>query len=303
MVNKLKAKIWIKAFRLRTLPLALSSVALGCFIAYDDGGLNWKISLLAVLTTLFLQILSNLANDYGDSMHGVDSINRVGPLRSVQSGLIKPAEMKRMVMVFIFMSLVSGLWLIYEGTKDIPVFYVLIFVFAGLAAIIAAVKYTIGKKPYGYQGFGDLFVFLFFGLAGVIGTYFLNTNSFKWELLLPATAIGFLSAGVLNLNNMRDRVNDQLSGKNTLVVILGIEKAKWYHFSLILGSVIAGLAYMLLNYHSPFQMLFLLTLPLLWINVVVVFNNKAPEKLDPYLKKLALASLIFTITFGVGLII
>ncbi|MFU8843008.1 MAG: 1,4-dihydroxy-2-naphthoate polyprenyltransferase [Bacteroidales bacterium] len=303
MMSRLKARAWIKSFRLRTLPLALSSVALGCFIAYYDGGFNWKVSILTVMTTLCLQILSNLANDYGDSKHGVDSEKRVGPLRSVQSGLIKPFEMKRMVLIFVMLSLGSGLWLIYEGTKGIPLVYVFIFLLAGVGAIIAAVKYTIGKNPYGYKGFGDLFVFLFFGLAGVVGTYFLNTHSFKWELLLPAAAIGFLSAGVLNLNNMRDRVNDQLSGKNTLVVILGIQKARWYHFSLILGSVIAGLAYMILNYHSPFQMLFLLTIPLLWINVVVVFNNQAPEELDPYLRKLALASLLFTITFGVGLIV
>ena len=303
MTKNLKTKVWIRSFRLRTLPLALSSVALGCFIAYYDGGFNLKVSILAVLTTLFLQILSNLANDYGDSKNGVDSENRIGPLRSVQSGLIKPLEMKRMVLVFVLLSLVSGLWLIYEGTKGIPLVYISVFLLAGIAAITAAVKYTIGSKPYGYRGFGDLFVFLFFGLAGVVGTYFLNTHNFRWELLLPAAAIGFLSAGVLNLNNMRDRVNDQMAGKNTLVVIFGIQKAKWYHFSLILGSVIAGATYMILNYHSPFQMLFLLTIPLLWINVVVVFNNQAPEELDPYLKKLALASLLFTITFGVGLII
>jgi 1,4-dihydroxy-2-naphthoate octaprenyltransferase len=277
-------------------------VALGCFVAYNDGGFSWQVSLLAVLTTLFLQILSNLANDYGDSKHGVDSKNRVGPERAVQSGKIHPKAMKRMVILFMFLSLISGLWLIYEGTKGIPFLYVFVFLFLGLGSIAAAVKYTIGKSPYGYSGYGDLFVFLFFGLTGVIGTYFLNTQKFNWEVLLPATAIGFLSAGVLNLNNMRDRVNDKQAGKNTLVVIMGIEKARWYHFSLLAGSVIAGISYMIINYHSPFQMLFLLTLPLLWINVVVVFKNKIPEELDPYLKKLAIASLLFSLSFGIGLL-
>lgn len=211
--------------------------------------------------------------------------------------------MKKVVIIFILLSLISGLWLVYEGTRGIPFLIVLSFLVLGFGAIAAAVKYTIGENPYGYSGFGDLFVFIFFGLTGVIGTYFLNTHQFKWELLLPASAMGFLSAGVLNLNNMRDRVSDEISGKNTLVVKMGFERARWYHFFLLLGSVITGLVYMLLNYHSPFQMLFLLTLPMLWINVAVVFNNQVPEELDPYLRKLALASLVFTITFGIGLII
>jgi len=296
-------KPWIHAFRLRTLPLALSSVALGCFIAYYDGAINWTVSILAAATTLFLQILSNLANDYGDSKHGVDNTERVGPVRAVQSGDVTPKAMKKVVIIFILLSLISGLWLVYEGTRGIPFLIVLSFLVLGFGAIAAAVKYTIGENPYGYSGFGDLFVFIFFGLTGVIGTYFLNTHQFKWELLLPASAMGFLSAGVLNLNNMRDRVSDEISGKNTLVVKMGFERARWYHFFLLLGSVITGLVYMLLNYHSPFQMLFLLTLPMLWINVAVVFNNQVPEELDPYLRKLALASLVFTITFGIGLII
>jgi 1,4-dihydroxy-2-naphthoate octaprenyltransferase len=295
-------KPWIKAFRLRTLPLALSSVALGCFVANYDGSLNWKVSILAVLTTLFLQILSNLANDYGDSKHGTDNLERVGPLRAVQSGVIAPKEMKKVVIFFMALSLVSGLWLIYEGTRGIPIINVVLFIVLGLGAIAAAVKYTIGDHPYGYSGFGDLFVFVFFGLTGVIGTYYLNTHKLNWEILLPASAMGFLSAGVLNLNNMRDRVNDKVSGKNTLVVKIGIQKARWYHFSLLAGSVIAGLTYMLINYHSPFQMLFLITIPLLWINVVGVFKNKVPEDLDPFLKRLAITSLLFSLAFGIGLL-
>ncbi len=298
----MKIKIWIKAFRLRTLPLALSSVALGCFVANYDGALNWRVCVLAAATTLFLQILSNLANDYGDSKHGTDNLDRVGPLRAVQSGIIAPKEMKQVVILFMTLSFISGLWLIYEGTKGIPVINVVLFLALGLGAIAAAVKYTIGDHPYGYSGFGDLFVFIFFGLTGVIGTYYLNTHKLNWEILLPASAMGFLSAGVLNLNNMRDRVNDEISGKHTLVVKMGMQKAKWYHFFLLLGSVLSGLTYMIINYHSPFQLLFLITLPMLWINVAVVFKNTVPQELDPYLKKLALASLLFSFAFGIGLL-
>lgn len=293
---------WIQAFRLRTLPLALSSVALGSFVAFYDGGFNLKVAILAGITTLFLQILSNLANDYGDSKHGVDSENRVGPLRAVQSGKIAPKSMKRMVIFFIALSLITGIWLIYEGTKGIPPVYVIIFLALGFGAVAAAVKYTIGENPYGYSGFGDIFVFIFFGLTGVMGTYFLHTHTLKWEPLLPASAMGFLATGVLNLNNMRDRVNDESSGKNTLVVRMGIERARWYHLFLLSGSVMAGLAYMIINYHTPFQMLFLLTIPMLWLNVVGVFKNTIPGELDPYLRKLAIASLLFSISFGIGLL-
>jgi 1,4-dihydroxy-2-naphthoate octaprenyltransferase len=295
-------KPWIQAFRLRTLPLSLSSIVLGCFLAHYDGRFNWKVCILAILTTLFLQILSNLANDYGDSKHGVDNSHRKGPQRTVQSGAITPKKMKRVVILFMILSFISGVWLIYEGTKGIPVFTILIFLIVGIGAIAAAVKYTIGDHPYGYSGFGDLFVFLFFGITGVVGTYYLNTHSFNWQILLPASAAGFLSTAVLNLNNMRDRDNDRKTGKHTLVVKMGIEKARWYHFFLLLGSVITGLVYMLLNYHSPFQMLFLLTIPLLWINVAVVFKNTIPEDLDPYLKKLAITSLLFSLAFGIGLL-
>ncbi len=295
-------KPWIQAFRLRTLPLTLSSIVLGCFLARFDGAYSSKICILAILTTLFLQILSNLANDYGDSKHGVDNSNRKGPERAVQSGIITPKKMKRVVILFMILSFVSGVWLIYEGTKGLPVINLFVFLVIGLGAIAAAVKYTIGEHPYGYAGFGDLFVFLFFGITGVVGTYYLNTHSFNPEILLPASAAGFLSTAVLNLNNMRDRENDKNSGKRTLVVKIGIEKAKWYHFFLLSGSVITGLAYMILNYHSPFQMLFLLTIPMLWINAAVVFKNTIPEELDPYLKKLALTSLLFSLAFGIGLL-
>jgi 1,4-dihydroxy-2-naphthoate octaprenyltransferase len=211
--------------------------------------------------------------------------------------------MKGVVILFMILSFISGVWLIYEGTKGLNILNVVIFLLLGMGAIAAAVKYTIGEHPYGYAGFGDLFVFLFFGITGVAGTYYLNTHSFNWQILLPASAAGLLSTAVLNLNNMRDRENDKNSGKFTLVVRMGIKKARWYHLFLLFGSVVTGLAYMLLNYHSPFQMLFLLTVPLLWINAAVVFKNTIPEELDPYLKKLAITSLLFSITFGIGLLL
>lgn len=300
MSNKLK--YWISAFRLRTLPLALSTVSLGTFLAYFDGARNWPVFILALLTTLFLQVLSNLANDYGDSSHGVDNENRVGPKRAVQSGSISAGKMKSAIITFTFLSLLTGIPLVFTGLKEAGIAGKLFFFALGLLAIISAIKYTVGRKPYGYYGYGDLFVFVFFGLAGVMGTHFLITNSIAPEILLPAAAVGFLSVAVLNLNNMRDRENDARSGKNTLVVRLGIKAARIYHLSLISASVICGLIYMIINYHSPFQMVFLVTVPFFWMNVYGVFHHSIPAELDPYLKRLALTTFAFSIIFGISLV-
>ena len=217
-------KNWLVAFRLRTLPLALSSIILGSMLAYADGIFSWPVAILAVTTTLFLQILSNLANDYGDSVSGVDNEHRVGPSRSVQGGAITASQMRRAVFLFAFLSLASGIGLIIVGTRGLQLESTLIYLVLGLGAIAAAIKYTVGKNPYGYQGLGDLFVFIFFGLVGVCGTYYLHTHQLPWDILLPAASVGLLSVAVLNLNNLRDRESDAASGKRTLVVKLGSEK-------------------------------------------------------------------------------
>lgn len=297
-----KITYWISAFRLRTLPLALSTVSLGAFLAYFDGAMNLTVFILALLTTLFLQVLSNLANDYGDSSHGVDNERRVGPKRTVQSGKISAGQMKRAIVIVTLFALATGIPLVFKGLQGNGLLAKSFFFILGLAAIVSAIKYTVGKKPYGYYGFGDLFVFVFFGLVGVMGTYFLITNHFNPQVLLPASAVGFLSMAVLNLNNMRDRENDALSGKNTLVVRMGIRTARIYHLVLISGSIVCGLVYMILNYRSPFQMFFLVTVPFFWMNVYGVFHHTIPAELDPYLKRLALTTFAFSIIFGLSLV-
>ena len=296
-------KAWISAFRLRTLPLAVSSIALGCFLAAFDGKFNGWVCTLAIATTVFLQILSNLANDYGDAMKGADDEGRIGPARAVSSGAISPKAMRMGIGIFVVLSLLSGCSLIWIGTEGLDRTYVIGFFVLGVAAIGAAIKYTVGKGAYGYMGLGDLFVFLFFGLTGVLGTYFLHTHTFRPELLLPASTLGLLSAGVLNLNNMRDRENDAKTGKRTLVVFLGGQRAKLYHLFLIGAAFGCGVLFTLLRFESPWQWIFLVTLPLLIINVRTVLINQQPRDLDPHLKKLALTTLLFALTFGLGLII
>ena len=296
-------KTWLGAFRLRTLPLSFSVIFMGTFIAAAEHHFNGWIFGLALLTTLFLQILSNLANDYGDTQNGADGDDRVGPARAVQSGAITMPAMKKAIAITGTLALVTGLALIYIALKDLNPYYLGGFFLLGIACIIAAIKYTAGSNPYGYKGWGDFFVLFFFGWVGVMGTYFLYTDQFDPVLLLPATAMGLLSTGVLNVNNMRDHIPDQKAGKITVVVRLGFMSAKIYHIALIGLAFVCAIAYMAINYHSPWQWLFLVTLPLFVRHITVVLQTQEAQLLDPQLKVLALSTLVFCLTFGGGLLL
>ena len=192
-------KSWVSAARLRTLPLSISGIIVGSAIAIQEGFFNIVIFSLALGTTLGLQILSNFANDYGDGIKGTDNDERVGPARAIQSGLITHKEMKQGIVVTAFATLLLAILLIYSSFGKENAGYALLFFILGLAAIAAAIKYTVGNNAYGYRGLGDVFVFVFFGIVAVFGSYFLYSLKFSWEVLLPAFAIGFLSSAVLNL--------------------------------------------------------------------------------------------------------
>ena len=295
-----KTKAWIHAFRLRTLPLALSSIILGSLLAASHDSFNTRILIFAILTTLFLQILSNLANDLGDSISGADNENRVGPERAVQSGIISKSEMKSMLYIFIILSLISGSLLIYDAAQLISLQEAIVIFVIGILAILAAINYTVGKNPYGYMGFGDLFVFIFFGLVGVMGSYFLHTGNLQWDLLFPASSIGLLSTGVLNLNNMRDIENDAKTGKRTLVVKIGSKAAKNYHLIVLSLAMLFAIAYSVFNFNTAYQFIYLLSFPLILRNIYIVNINQNPRDLDPELKKLALSCFFFSLTFGIG---
>lgn len=296
-------KSWIKAARLRTLPLAMSGILMGAALSFLDGGFNSTVTILAIVTALFIQIFSNFANDYGDSQKGTDNQHRVGPKRTVQSGEISPQQMKAGMIVLIVLSLVFGIWLVAEGTKGLDMTTFLLFLAFGIVALIAAYRYTAGSNPYGYAGFGDVAVFLFFGLLPVVGTYFLNTHQINFELFLPAFSIGLFSTGVLNLNNMRDIENDRNSGKNTMVVRMGSTKAKIYHSLLIAIGMLASVVFVLIQGKSASLWLFLLAFPLFIRDLVQINRITEPRSFDPFLKKLSLATLLFTVLFGVGIIL
>jgi len=303
MTELTKKQAWIHAMRFRTLPLAVASIILGSFLAASHDVFNWAISLLCVLTAVFLQILSNLANDYGDSVHGADLVPREGPQRAVQSGVITAAEMKRAMGLLAILSAVSGLLLVFISFDQAQLPMVFLFILLGGGAIAAAVLYTAGSNPYGYVGLGDLFVLIFFGWVGTMGTYFLQAQSLNWMIFLPATAVGLLSVGVLNVNNIRDIKSDSLAGKHSIPVRLGAKKARQYHWFLLITAVLFATAYVLLNFNSGWQFLYVLALPLLWKNGTAVSRTDDPIKLNPMLKQLSLSTLVFVITFGIGQLI
>lgn len=274
---------------------------MGSFLAAAHGQFRWSIFALCALTTIFLQILSNLANDYGDSIHGADSAERTGPQRAVQSGSITPKAMFRAMILFALLSLISGLGLLYTAFDSWVVF--LVFFAVGVLAIIAAITYTAGKRPYGYAGLGDISVLIFFGWVGVIGTYLLHTQVWDSLVLLPATSCGLFAVAVLNLNNIRDIESDKLAGKRSIPVRIGREKAVRYHWMLLLAGILCAAIYVFLRFESLWQCLFLLSLPLLWINGRAVQAKTQAAELDPFLKQMALSTLLFVLTFGIGQLI
>jgi len=291
---------WIEAMRPRTLPLALASIILGGFLAAAADAFDWVVVILAGLTAVFLQILSNLANDYGDSIHGADHVERLGPKRAVQSGQVAAAAMKRAVILFALLSVSSGLALIWLALGTAVLWLFLGFGLLGGAAIWAAINYTAGSNPYGYAGFGDLFVLIFFGWAGVLGTAFLQTQQFDWLLLLPATSCGMLAVAVLNVNNIRDIESDAKAGKSSIPVRLGPERARIYHWILLGTAVFTAALYVILKANGIGSWLFVLTLPLIWKNGTAVARTYDPLLLNPLLKKTSLMTLAFVIVFGIG---
>lgn len=292
--------VWLAAARPRTLTLALATIALGGFLAAADGQFRPLIFLLTLLTAVLLQILSNLANDYGDSHHGADSATRAGPRRAVQSGAISAETMRRAMVVTAGLALVTGLalvWLAF-GAGALPL--LALFLALGAAAVWAALAYTTGERPYGYAGLGDLFVLVFFGWVGVAGTYVVLAGSLATAVLLPATAAGLFAVAVLNVNNIRDIDSDRAAGKRSIPVRLGPHRARLYHAALIIGGLLASTLYVLLNGATAWQWLYLLAAPLLLNHLRQVWPATTAAELDPLLKQMSVAALAFAVLFGLG---
>lgn len=292
-------KNWIQAARLRTLPLSISGIIVGSAYAYYQGFSDWRIVVLALLTTLGLQILSNYANDYGDGIKGTD-VNRIGEKRLVAAGVVSASQMKKAVIITASITFILAVTLIYIAFGKENFALSLIFILLGIGSIGSAIKYTVGSNAYGYSGFGDLFVFIFFGLVSVIGSNFLFTHFIDWTLFFPAIAIGLLSVAVLNLNNMRDIENDRIAGKNTLVVKMGLEKAKKYHYTLI---SIALVLFIFFSGMIAIKMyIYLPIILVLAMHLKTVKKSKKYEDFDPELKKVALSTFALSLLFCLALV-
>ena len=293
-----KLKTWFKAARPRTVLLSLSGVTMGGFLSIPTGAFRPVVWLFCVLTAMALQILSNLANDYGDFKKGVDNDRRTGPQRSLQSGALSEGQMRYGIALAAMVTFVLGALLIFVFARltwsELAVFAIL-----GVVAVLAAMLYTLGKHPYGYRGLGDLFCFLFFGWVAVAGTFYLATKNIDFTILLPATAMGCCSNAVLNINNMRDYENDKASGKNSLVVKLGLMKAFVYHIILVVLPFLCLTVFLVLKQKPWYSQAFWLLLPLFLIDLRTIRKSLMTGVPDPLLPKQVLHTFLLTLTFGV----
>lgn len=260
--------------------------AIAAYYGYTDA----LTTTLAILTTIGFQVTSNFANDYGDGVKGTDNADRIGPARALQSGALSRSTLKRGIVVSILVNLLLVLLLLRHAFKDSPFWLLLLFLALGIASIWAAISYTVGASAYGYRGLGDLFVFLFFGLLSVLGSFFLYTKFLNAMVFLPAVTIGLLSTAVLNLNNMRDLAGDTKAGKFTLAVRLGARLARNYHFLLIIFAFLTMLVFLLLTQPAWPAWLGLLAFLPLFRHLLLVASISDPAKYDPELKKVALST-------------
>ncbi|HLV15460.1 MAG TPA: 1,4-dihydroxy-2-naphthoate octaprenyltransferase [Xanthomarina sp.] len=296
----IKIKTWLSAFRLRTLPLSVSGIIVAASLAAYNGVFDWMVFVFALLTTLSLQILSNLANDYGDGIKGTDNHERVGPKRAIQSGEITPEKMFSAIKINILITIGLALLLILSAFGAKHFLLGIMFFGIGLLSIYAAVKYTVGSNAYGYKGLGDLFVFVFFGLVSVIGGYVLFSKQIDHIVFLPACTIGLLSVAVLNLNNLRDVISDRNANKNTLIVKMGFENGKIYHYILVGTAIVLSALFGILYYTSIFNLIFVLAYIPLIKHLIMVKKNTVPKLLDPELKKLALSTFVLSVLLAIG---
>ncbi len=295
-----KFKLWFSAIRPRTLPLSISGIIVASCLAFYNGYFDPFTCILAILTAISLQTLSNLANDYGDGVKGTDNAERIGPERALQSGKISEHEMLNAIKINILIAIILVIYLVFRAFRTQEILFSLIFFILGGLAIYAAIRYTMGKSAYGYRALGDLMVFIFFGLISVIGMYFLYVKHLDHVTILPACVIGLLSVGVLNLNNMRDIESDKMAGKITVAVKLGWSNAKKYHLILIGMAMVLAILFGVFYYTSVFNLIYFIAFVPFIIHIIKVARTNEPKQLDGQLKILALSTFLLAILLGIG---
>lgn len=292
--------IWISAARLRTLPLSIAGIIVGNGLAFSMERFSLLIAILSILTTVAFQVLSNFANDYGDGVKGTDNKDRIGPARVLQQGLLRRSELKQGLFLCTIVCILLTVCLVVISFDFKQWKSLLFFFFLGIISIVAAIKYTVGKRAYGYYAMGDIFVFIFFGGISVLGSFYLQSHHFDLLLLFPAISLGCFSTAVLNLNNMRDHSNDKASKKITLPILLGLHKAKYYHTFLILLGFATSITYVYMLQFEPQGYLFLLLILPLGLHLRRVYSIQDEAALDPELKVVALSTFFFAVLFVIG---
>ena len=296
----MNAKSALKSMRLRTLPLSTGGVLLGILLAVADWKVDPWTAVLIVVTTVCLQILSNLSNELGDVLRGTDTPDRQGPQYGLNSGEMTVADMKRLIGLFVCLCVVFGTamtWRAFGTLWDLTPILVLML---GAAAIMGAMKYTLGRNPYGYRAKGDIYVFLFFGLVAVLGAYFVCTKGLglHWKLLLPASAVGCFSVGVLNVNNIRDMSTDA-ANRVTVAILLGERRAKIYQTVLVGLGWVLMVVYCLLCWPSVWHWVWVVTLPLYVLHLRGVWTRSG-RALDPMLPLLVMSTFLLCLLMGLG---
>lgn len=292
---------WIDSFRIKTLPLALSAILVGNALAYWQQHFNVWIMLLTLLTASLLQILSNLANDYGDAVKGTDNADRIGPLRGIQKGTITLKQLRTALIINLAICIVSGLALLTLACNTLAEFGQ--FILLGLLSVVAAMTYTMGKKPYGYIGLGDISVLIFFGLVSILGSYYLQTKQFEFFLIFPAVGCGLFSVAVLNINNLRDVDSDTQHNKRTFIVLIGARAGCYYHAALL------TFAYLLLAHFSFYYLrtiwsyLFLLTMPFAGMHIYKVFKYHSTPAIANLLVDMVKIAMLTSTLYCIGIII
>ena len=300
MTDISRSRAWLESLRPKTLPLAFAAIIVGTTLAWQQGHFDPWVALLALITAGLLQILSNLANDYGDAVKGSDKPDRIGPLRGMQKGVITPQQMKRALIVTVALICLFGLALLCAAWQSVGDF--IGFLVLGGLSIVAAITYTVGTRPYGYIGLGDISVLVFFGWLSVLGSWYLQAHNVEAAIFLPATACGLLATTVLNINNLRDIDSDRQNGKNTLAVRLGPVNARRYHACLLLGALLCLALFNLLALHSAWGWLFILATPLLVKQARYVLRESDPLAMRPMLEKTVKGALLTNLLFVIGII-
>lgn len=298
-----KLKACVTAMRLRTLPLSLGGVSLGLMLAASDYRIDLSVAVFTLLVTVCLQILSNVSNELGDFMRGTDrSADRQGPSYTLSQGLLTERDFKIMIFIYVVLCIAFGLAMIRLSFGTFFSIGAVIVALMGVAAISGAIKYTLGRRPYGYRGLGDLYVFIFFGIVAVLGSYFVAAHEIRtWILVLPAVSAGCLSVGVLNVNNIRDIKSDALT-RRTIPVRIGEKNARIYHTALIVLGWISMTLFASMRMFDWWHYLYVLTLPLFVVHLVKVWKNSG-KALDPQLPVLVVSSFLFSVLAGAGFVV